>query len=154
MLPSSRATGTAGAPETQGAQRYLRKPLASPFVFNSSVSLHWEQKVQTPRYMSFRHIPRPALWLQIPFLYPDYWNRLTVQASMPFQQSRMGQLLILVENFALLADPVLDTLPPSHPVLFSCFLSCIQSLMWTPKTGSLCTLGFSIWFHWSFYLKQ
>lgn len=70
----------------------------------------------------------------------------------------MGQFIIHLENIALPEDPVLNCPThwlPSHSIPFRLFfLSCIQSLTWTPKITSLCTLGFSIWFHWICCLKQ
>lgn len=153
VFPSNRATGTAGTPETQGIQKYLRKPLSSPSAFNSRVTT---LRAEGPN----PHTCPPdtathALWLQIPFLYPDYWTGSLDKPKCPSNNATTIQYGAVSHTCRELCSSIRSCFgySPSHSVPFSCFLSCIQSLTWTPKTGSLCILGLSIWFHWIFYLK-
>lgn len=99
--------------------------------------LHWEQKVQTPRHISFTH---NSLWLQIPFLHPDFTSQKALPA-MP-QQCIMGQLLTPVENFALLAGPVLDTSAPFSPCPFQLFPILLPKSNTSTKDGISMDFGF------------
>lgn len=85
VLPSSRATDTAGAPETQGIQKHLRKPLASPFAFNNSVTT-LRAEGPNPQAYVLQTYTQTCTLAPDPLFVPWPLNWLTVQTSMPFQQ--------------------------------------------------------------------